>query len=308
MGTKNSQIFRTWAYGFLLPLVYLIVEFSFNHQLVQVLDEIVSDDILNGFEFWGRLISGIGLGILLYRVLTFRVGNTFVGLLVMLSVGVFVMWNAQKTLLDYLVESANPEDKRASIALAQIAPNAGEQGLQTLAGERLLLSAVTGAEKNLVLAIFPAAALHAENREVQLAQWLRSSSVAVNPDQFSVQVANNAYKNLIVPPVVIGFSIFFALVNLSIVISFLVGQYRPQIRMLSFMGCLVIFMGLSLSQENVFLDSEGYQKSLRPGLWHAKPALALLVEWSLHATASWGDVSKVIHTRLMAGYEFRPLY
>lgn len=302
---KNALSLRTWSYGFLLPLVYLIVEFSFNHQLVQVLDETVSNDILSGLELWGRLISGFGLGILCYRILTFRMGNTLVGLLLTLGFGMVVMWNAQKALLDYLVDSANPEDKQASIALALIAPKAGEGSLQSLAGERIFLSSVDAADKNLLIAMFPAAALHVKNRDAQLAEWLGQAYGGFDSPQSTDQIANNAYKNLIVPPVVLGFSIFFALVNFGIVISFLIGQWKPEFRVLSLVVCFIIFVGLSVTHHNVLLDSQGYANSLRPELWHQKPALAMLVEWSLRATESWGDVSAFIHRYFLFDYHFR---
>lgn len=302
---KNSLTLQTWSYGFLLPLVYLVVEFSFNHQLVQVLDETLSNDILNGLELWGRLISGFGLGILCYRVLTFRIGNTLVGLLLTLVFGMVVMWNAQKALLDYLVDSANPQDKKASVALALIASKVGEGSLQSLAGEKIFLSSVETADKNLVIAMFPAAALHVKNRDVQISEWFGHEYGGVDSPQSTAQIANNAYKNLIVPPVVIGFSILFALVNFGIVISFLIGQWKPEFRVLSLVVCLIIFVGLSVTQQNVLLDSPGYVNSLRPELWQQKPALALLVEWSLRATASWGEVSAFIHQHFLFDYHFR---
>jgi hypothetical protein len=105
--------------------------------------------------------------------------------------------------------------------------------------------------------------------------------------------------------VVIGFSIFFALVNFGIVISFLIGQLKSEFRVLSLVVCFIILTGLSVTQESALLDSQGYINTLRPELWHEKPALALLVEWSLRATAAWGDVSEFIHKYFMLGYDFR---
>lgn len=57
-----------WALGALIPALYVIVELAFNYQLTNTASETVSEETLVGLEFWGRLISGIGLGLLIYRL------------------------------------------------------------------------------------------------------------------------------------------------------------------------------------------------------------------------------------------------
>lgn len=63
--TQNSR----WLYGLLVPFIYVVVEFSFNHRLITALDETVSDAVLENLEFWGRLIAGVGLGLMIHRLL-----------------------------------------------------------------------------------------------------------------------------------------------------------------------------------------------------------------------------------------------
>ena len=41
--------------------IYIAVEFGFNYQLLDLTVDLVSEDVLLGLEFWGRVISGVGL-------------------------------------------------------------------------------------------------------------------------------------------------------------------------------------------------------------------------------------------------------
>ena len=57
-----------WIFGALVPLVYLVIELGFHYQLVNITADTVNDDTLSGLEFWGRVISGVGLGLTIYRL------------------------------------------------------------------------------------------------------------------------------------------------------------------------------------------------------------------------------------------------
>lgn len=301
----RSVPIQVWCYGLLIPLAYLIAEFSLNHHLVDVLDETVTDETLEGLEFWGRVISGLGLGLLIQRLLSFRAANTALGLFVSLAIGVAVMWNVQKSLIDYFVEIAKTEDKQAAIALSWIAPRVADGSLQTLAGDRVLVSEVTGMQRNIVLSMFPAAALHMKERELQLARWLELNDLGSDFSVVSDHMASNAYKNLIVPPVAMGLSIFFALVNLSAVIAFVFGVYRPRLRIAVMAASLFLCLAMSLLSQSALLDSAGYRNSFRDGLWESKPVLALLVEWSCQASTAWGQVSTFVHHYLAFDFQFK---
>ena len=61
-----------WVYGLVLPLMYLVVELSFCSQLIHTLGDDSQQDILSGLELSGRLISGVGLGLLLHRLVSAR--------------------------------------------------------------------------------------------------------------------------------------------------------------------------------------------------------------------------------------------
>lgn len=107
-----SPKFNWWALYF-FTLFYIAFEFAFNYQLLNLTVDFASEDILLGLEFWGRVISGVGLSLILYRLSTPL--NIFSGLhyVFCLIVGVALMWNVQKMLTNYLVEQASLEDKKS---------------------------------------------------------------------------------------------------------------------------------------------------------------------------------------------------
>ena len=118
------------------------------------------------------------------------------------------MWNLQRELTQYLIDSANTEDKIASVALSVLATQAAEGGLKTLKEQLLVSPEITPFEKKLVKALFPAAALHSDDRAEQINSWLDqvpANPAAIYPTYFTPE---NAFKNLIVPPIAIGLSVF----------------------------------------------------------------------------------------------------
>lgn len=299
---------RSLAYGLALPVAYLIVELAFNDQLLRTLGDTAPADVLSGLEFWGRVISGVGLGILLHRGLTSRLTPRLAGWLISIGVGVLVMWHVQKALIDHLVEAASPQDKRASVALAVLAPKAGQGALLTPAGQKLVTMETIGLHRNIVEAMFPAAALHAPQREQLLLQWLMTAGHAPAAGVQPAQVEDNAYRNLIVAPLVIGLSLFFALVNLSVAASFVVCARKPRWRLWVAVVLVLLLVGVSMLSGNALLDAEGYRSALRPGLWEQAPVLAAMVEWSARAATCWAPVSQWVHEHLMFGYGFGPIH
>jgi hypothetical protein len=83
--------------------------------------DFASEDILLGLEFWGTVISGVGLSLVLYRLSSGM--NIFDSLryVLCLIVGIALMWNVQKMLTDYLVEQTNLEDKKTPCSLLFLA-------------------------------------------------------------------------------------------------------------------------------------------------------------------------------------------
>jgi hypothetical protein len=197
-----------WIFGALIPLVYLVIELGFHYQLINITAETVNDETLSGLEFWGRVISGVGLGLTIYRLSFAKFANKLLPLALCLVGGIIVMWNVQRELTQYLIDSANTEDKIASVALSVLATQAAEGGLKTLKSQPLVSPEITPFEKKLVKALFPAAALHSDDRTEQINSWLDqvpANPAAIYPTYFTPE---NAFKNLIVPPIAIGLSVF----------------------------------------------------------------------------------------------------
>ena len=62
-----NQRFDWWILYF-FTFFYIAVEFGFNYQLLNLTVDFASEDILLGLEFWGRVISGVGLSLVLFRL------------------------------------------------------------------------------------------------------------------------------------------------------------------------------------------------------------------------------------------------
>jgi hypothetical protein len=215
------------------------------------------------------------------------------------------MWNAQRELTDYLVRTAKPEDKQAAVALSLVAKYAGEGRLRLTSGEPVIWGPLDRAEKEIVMALFPAAALHTTNREAQLTQWVLENGSYSAGLTVSTDLEYNAYKNLIIPPIVVGISLFFALVNLSFLVGTFGNLIWPRTRWPVMFSTLVLLVLVSFIPRNALMDSPGYVNAMRAGLWKEKPVLGILVEWSSQTAPAWSFPSYIAHEFLMGGYSFK---
>lgn len=149
------------------------------------------------------------MGLTIYRLGFVKTATKRLPLTLCIVGGIIVMWNLQRELIQYLVDSADTEDKIASVALSVLATQAAEGGLKTLTGQPLVSAKITSFEKKLVTALFPAAALHSDDRTEQINAWLDqvpANPAAIYPTYFTPE---NSFKNLIVPLIAIGLSVFF---------------------------------------------------------------------------------------------------
>ncbi len=297
-----------WGYGLVLPLMYLVVELSFCSQLIHTLGDDSQQDILSGLELSGRLISGVGLGLLLHRAVSARLPWRVLGVGLSLALGILVMWNVQKAVIEHMVQAASPQDRQAAQVLMAVSAQAGEGRLRTLVGDPLVASVPRAIEKNILIAIFPAAALHVQPREQQFAQWLQlvgAASVAQGvPPGDDDEQASKAYRALIVAPLVIGLSLLFALLNFSLALSFVLCVARPHWRLAAAGLMWASLTTASLAASHPLLDAPGYARSLRPALWEQSPALAVMVEWSGRAGMQWAPTSEWVHRHVLRGYDF----
>ena len=300
----------SWLYGLALPLAYLIVELSFCNQLIHTLGDASPDEVLSGLEFWGRLISGVGLGILLHRLVSARLPWRVLGFCLSIAVGIAIMWNVQRALIDHLVEDASPEDKQAALLLVALAPHASGGHLQTLEGQPIVQAPPRGIQQNITVSMFPAAAMHADRRDLQFAQWVQArpelaARVGAASAGDMTEPASRAYRALIVAPLVVGLSLLFALLNFSLALSFVLCVARPRWRPYAVAVSWVLLAAVSWQARSPLLDAPGYERSLRPQLWQEAPVLALMVEWSTRAASRWAPTSEVVHRYLLWGYNFK---
>jgi hypothetical protein len=303
----SSFLKSRWLFGIFIPCVYIIFELGFNHQLLSVTADTVNEETLKGLEFWGRLLSGLGLGLLLFQWTKKFKRFTFFRLIVSLLLGIVLMWNVQEWMTDYWVDAATPEIKKSAFVLAALSPAAGAGKLTTLRGDILLNTRVSAGEQKMVSALFPAASLYSDSRMRQLANW-RGLEAGIFEAQFNLPqpagIVNNAFKNLIVPPLALSFSIFFALFNFAQLTSNLLVSASVAARRMLSVGFLVVLVALSLSHDSSFLDSPGYKNSLRPGLWAGDITLAVLTEWSFRSVARWLPLSEWIHHHALRDFAF----
>ena len=298
-----------------LPAIYLVLEFSFNHRLMSLTADMVDEQVLQGLELWGRLLSGVGFGLLLFRFtrgrIALRLGERtwLLRLGASLLLGVVLMWNVQKWITTHWVSTATEDDKKAALVLSALAGQAAQGRLTTLGGDALLQGQASAAEGQLTAALFPAASLYIDQRVQQLATWThpqgmqQASAAALLPQ--AEALLDNAFRNLIIPPLTLGFSLFFGLVNLAQLSANLLPGLRERIRRRGFAGLLAVLVLISASHASPFLDSAGYQQSMQANLWAGDRALALLTEWSFRSVALWQPVSAWLHAQVLQDFAFQ---
>ena len=110
---------QAWFAGVLV--LYALVELSFNHRMLELTDVVLSNSDLDGVQFWGRIIAGFGLSMLLLRWLDLRMAQRWQAVLLSFALGMTLMWHFQKMVIDHLVDSAPVAEKQLSVYLLNIA-------------------------------------------------------------------------------------------------------------------------------------------------------------------------------------------
>ena len=222
--------FNWWVLYF-FTFFYVAVEFGFNYQMLDLTVDFASEDILLGLEFWGRVISGVGLSLVFYRLSSGM--NIFNSLryALCLIMGIALMWNVQKMLTDYT--------------------------------------------------------------DAQLA---------------------NAYRNLIIPPLTLGISIFFALLNLAqwagMTLSILEKRWEisPWIIRVFTTLIFIALLLFSLLAASPFADSRAYQEELKKPLYENDYFLGILTAISAHAVPNWYFLSKACNQYVLGGVQLKRPY
>ena len=320
MKTKiNSAVdskFNWWVLYF-FTFFYISVEFGFNFQLLNLTVDFASEEILLGLEFWGRVISGVGLSLVLYRLsnrLKIVSGLRYV---VCLILGVALMWNVQKMLTDYMVEQASLEDKKISLFLSVFTSKAADGSLTSLSGHPIVSQPLAESDRKVIASLFPAIALYAPNRIEQIAAWKGQS-----PQQIQLLLAmtyteeqlSNAYRNLIIPPLTLGISIFFALLNLAQWIGMTSSLFQKRwrtstgpVRLVTAITFISLML-FSFLVKSPLTNSYVYQEELKESLNENDYFLGVLTTISAHAVPNWYFLSKACNEYVLGGVQLKRPY
>jgi hypothetical protein len=313
----STHPFFKWITTSTLILLYVAIEFGFNYQLLSLTIDPASDEVLLGLEFWGRVLSGIGFGLLLYRLSNQLNVQNLSRLLICLVLGVVVMWNVQKMITDHLVREASLADKKVSLLLASLSDEAASGALTTLSGNALLPATVNAEDRKITASLFPALALYAPNRVAQLAAWNQVSPAQIDTalaQSYPEEQLANAYRNLIIPPLTLGISLFFALLNLAQLLSYLAfGLSAKNSRAVIWMrsSALVLFSCLlffSFTATSPLVNSKAYQTELRAPLFKEDLVLGILAEWSAYAAPNWYILSSWCNKHVLRGVQLKRPY
>jgi len=308
--------FNWWALYF-FTFLYIAVEFGFNYQLLNLTVDFDSEDVLLGLEFWGRVISGVGLSLVLYR-LSARL-EIFSGLryVLCLVVGIALMWNVQKMLTDYLVEQASLEDKKISLLLAFLSSKAADGSLVTLSGNQLVSKPMSDQDRKITASLFPAIALYAPNRNAQIAAWNGQTPQQIQAlleMDYAETMLSNAYRNLIIPPLTLGISIFFALLNLAQWFGMTVTIFQKRwgftngvIRLVTSITFTALLL-FSLLVESHVADSRTFQEELKKPLFDNDFFLGVLTTMSARAVPNWDFLSKACNQYVLGGVQLKRPY
>ena len=312
----SSSFFNWWAL-YIFTFFYVAVEFGFNYQLLNLTVDFTSEEILLGLEFWGRVMSGLGLSLLLYRLSTGLQIINSLRYVLCLIVGIAFMWNVQKMLTDYLVDQANLEDKKTSLLLAVLSAKAAEGALATLNGNLIVSEPLSEQDRKITASLFPAIALYAPKRNEQLAAWTNQTPQQIQlllAKNYPEAMLGNAYRNLIVPPLTLGISIFFALLNLAQWIGMTISiiQKRWEVSTgLNRLVTVITFIALllfSLLAASPLADSRAYQDELKKSLYENDYFLGILTTISARAIPAWYFLSKACNHYVLGEVQLKRPY
>lgn len=304
---------QAWFAGVLL--LYALVELSFNHRMLELTDVVLSDHDLDGVQFWGRIIAGFGLSMLLLRWLDLRMAQRWQAVALSFALGMTLMWHFQKMVIDHLVDSAPIAEKKLSVYLLNIA-DLGAQGQLRIKGEALGTTDMAMSVREAVKTLLPAAALGTplSDFEAPASGWVAQPPAL--PTSTAADMLDNAYRNTITPPIALGLSSFFGLLNLAqgVGLAVLIGlrrQGHPRwagwLRRHLLALTAALCLGLTAMHQNDFIDSPGYANHLSPAMWQHNTVLAVFIAWNLRAEPAWYALSEWAHHQLLRGFMFAKL-
>ena len=309
-----SLAFQPWFLGLLAA--YAVLELSFNHRLLEVAGGAVTAmkaAQLHDLEIWARVVSGLGLALLLMRWLDRRIRSRLLLVLACSLVGLLLMWHLQKALVDAIVDSATPEDLHMSVP-SHLSTGEALKGRIELRGQPVLDGPVSAELRPVMSALWSSTLLGLSPDDLEVtagAAQLAGSWMMAAPTS---QQMRDAYRKAVMTPVALGASLFFGLLNLCQLfagLSLWLMARLGAVRLLDRCGpwllpvWLAVCLGMSWWPGNAWVHSPGYSQVARPALWQGKPLLAPFVDWSLRAEPAWSDPVAWMHRELLGDFDFR---
>lgn len=313
---KNPASLPLQPWFLILLAAYAVLELSFNHRLLELTGALLSGvdaGHLHAMELWARVVSGLGLALLLMRALDRFIPSRAWLVLLCLATGLLIMWHLQKALVDAIVASADEQDMQMSVQ-AQLSTGEALKGRIELRGREVLTGPASPELRPVMGALWSSSVLGLSPQDLEVVSgaaqlanhWLIS---AASPQQM-----RDAYRKSVMTPVALGASLLFGLLNLcqlfagvSVLCMAWLAPSRMAQRWARWMlpGWIILCLCMSWWPGNAWVQSPGYSLVARPALWQGKPFLAPFVEWSLRAEPAWSDPVAWVHKVLLADFDFR---
>jgi len=295
---------------------YAVLELSFNHRLLELagdLQQTTTAAQLHDIELWGRVVSGLGLALLLMRWLDSRVKSRAMLLVLCCFFGLTTMWHLQKALVDTIVARADQQDLVMSLS-AQISTQEALNGRLLLRGETLLGQPAPAEIKPVMGALWASSVVGMSPDDLDSVSGAAQLMGGFFAPRISPEQMAEAYRKTVMTPVVLGASLMFGLLNLCQFFAGLTGlvlmvwrqdRWLQRCKFWLLPSLTVVCMGLSWWPGNAWTNSPAYRQVASPALWADKPYLAPFVEWSVRAEPAWADSVAWVHSVLLQDFEFK---
>lgn len=312
--TNKALNVQPW---FLIVLAcYAILELSFNHRLLDLAGDLqmkTTPAQLHDIEVWGRIVSGLGLALLLMRWLDKFVKSRLMLVVLCCALGLFSMWHLQKMLVDTIVSRADQQDLMMSWK-SQLSTQEALNGRIFLRGEPLLNGPAPEDIRPVMSALWASSLVGLSPDDLDASSGAAQLMSGFFSPPFTPEQLTAAYRKTVMTPVVLGASLMFGLLNLCQFFAGLVAwvlTFARQEAMLErckfwlLPSLTVLCLALSWWPGNVWTTSPAYQRVASPALWADKPYLAPFVEWSVRAEPAWADSVAWVHSVLLQDFEFK---
>lgn len=300
----------------LLLAAYAVLELSFNHRLLELAAGMltgVDATRVQAMELWARVVSGLGLALLLMRWLDRFIPSRLWLLLSCSVAGLLLMWNLQKALVDAIVAGADEKDMQMSVQ-SHLSTGEALKGRIELRGQPVLEEPASPLLRPVMTALWSSSVLGLTPEDLEVTAGAAQLASRWMMSQPSPKQLRDAYRKAVMMPVALGTSLLFGLLNLCQLLSGVcvllmsrlgVSPWRQRTERWLLPALVTVCAGMSWWPGNAWVDSPGYSQVARPALWQDKPFLAPFVEWSLRAEPAWSDPVAWVHRELLGDFDFR---